>query len=104
MLYKRIGPFFKWILETFVDGIFFRNLDYFEHWNASFFLVVTLLVLGVFEFIFLLIILSDQIIVVKYFRSYGSCCCYHKVKQNVSFQIYILLVFHSPHSLLSPQI
>jgi len=31
-------------------------------------LVVTLLVLGVFEFIFLLIVLSDQVIVVKYFR------------------------------------
>jgi hypothetical protein len=106
MLYKRIGPFFKWILETFVDGIFF---PYFFSWivlnigmhPSS---LVTLLVLGVFEFIFLLIILSDQVIIIKYFRRCCSCCCYYKVKQKVSFQIYILHVFHSPHSLLSSKI
>ncbi len=62
MLYKIIGPIFKWILETFVDGIFSPNFFSWILLNIGMHpssLVVTLLVLGVSEFIFLLIILSD---------------------------------------------
>jgi hypothetical protein len=90
MLYKRIGPFFKWILETFVDEIFFPHFFYWIVLNIGMYpssLLVTLLVLGVFEFIFFLIVLIDQVIVVKYFSRCWSCC-YYKVKQKVSFQIY----------------
>jgi len=91
MLFKKIGPFFKWILETFMDEIFFPNFFSWIVLNIGMHpssVLVTLLVLGVVEFIFLLIILIDQVIVVKYLSRCWSCCCYYKVKQKVSFQIY----------------
>jgi len=95
MSYKRIGPFLKWILQTFMHEIFFLNYFSWVVLNIGMHpssLVVTLFVLGVFEFVFLLIILSDQVIVVKYFRNVDLVVVTIRSNKRSLFKLYILRI------------